>query len=277
MEIILGKSSGFCYGVKRAIEGANSVEEKNIYALGELVHNEFVNNKLRNKGFKFIEDINEASNGSIVVIRAHGVSKEVYEDALKRNIELKDFTCPNVLKIHDLIEKYTKDEYFVVLTGDKNHPENIGSISYCNNYYVINDPDEIKNAINAYEESDLSKILLISQTTYSVSKFEVIKNLLLEKYPDLKVENTICMATEIRQKETRELSKEVDAMIIIGGKNSSNTKKLADEALKNCSNVYLISDETELENIKYDKVGIMAGASTPKECIDAVIDKLKRM
>ena len=162
------------------------------------------------------------------------------------------------------------------------HPEIVGTLSYCGeNKFVIEKEDDTIKALETLEKSGIKKLLVISQTTYSLEKFYIIEEIIKNKIPrsiELIIKNTICQATEIRQKETEEMAKKVDVMIVIGGKNSSNTKKLYDIARKYCKMVLLIENETELvlDNIKStDKVGIMAGASTPKESIEKVIEKLK--
>lgn len=280
MEIILGKTAGFCYGVKRAVEGAEEIAEKDIYCLGEIVHNKEVIKDLKKKGITFVENI-EDSKGT-TIIRAHGVQKQVYEKAKQMNIEIKDYTCPMVIKIHNIAEEYAKKGFYIILTGSRIHPESIGTMSFCgNNYSVIEDETDIEEAINKIQKLKMKKLLVISQTTYSLERFEKINKLLKENLPnniELEIKNTICSATKIRQKETEEIAKKVDYMIIIGGKNSSNTKKLYEIAKKFCKNNILIETEEELnlkqiEGMKH--IGIMAGASTPKRTIDQVIKKIK--
>ncbi len=281
MKIILGKTAGFCYGVKRAVDGA--IKEINeipkVQCLGEIVHNKQVVNDLKNKGIEFIENIQQANKPTI--IRAHGVPKEVYTYAQNNNIEIIDYTCPNVLKIHKIIEEYSKNEYFIILCGSETHPENVGSISHCkSNYFIIELPEDTKNAVKKIKELNVNKILLIAQTTYSIEKFEQIQKELIQSLDEnikIVVKNTICKATELRQEETEMLAKHADYMIIIGGKNSSNTKKLYDIASKNCKNSICIENKEELnieEVKKYEKIGVMAGASTPEESIRAVISEI---
>ena len=282
MEIIVGKTAGFCYGVKRAVECAtNEAMEQNgqIFCLGELVHNKQVIEKLEKLGIKCIKKIDDAEG--ITIIRAHGISKEIYDIAKEKNIVIRDYTCPNVLKIHDIVQKFSNDGYFIFLLGDKNHPENIATLSYCKDYFVIEDENDIEQAITIFEGTKINKLLLVSQTTYSLEKFDRIKSILNKKVGKdilFVVNNTICRATELRQKETEKLSQKVDMMIIIGGKNSSNTKKLYDIAKQNCSNTILIetvNDLQDVDNIKsINKIGIMAGASTPEDSIKDVIELL---
>lgn len=284
MKIVLGKTAGFCYGVKRAVEQAlKEAQDKkeDIYCLGELVHNDQVKKKLESSGVKFIEDIKEVKSvkNSEVIIRAHGVTKEVYKYAEDHNIKLIDLTCPNVLKVHKIAKEASNNGYFIFITGKKDHPENIGTISYCDNYAIIEEPSDTEIALKELKKSGLNKLLLISQTTYSIEKFYLIRekiSYLLDKSVKFDIENTICPTTETRQKEAEEMSKKVDCMIIIGGKNSSNTRKLYEISSKNCKNVFFVEDEIDIEKIKqYAKIGIMAGASTPKESIEKIINSCR--
>lgn len=281
MEIIVGENAGFCYGVKRAVlETSRILEGENeVFCLGELVHNKTVINKLKENGAIFIEDIsNDVKN---VVIRAHGISKDIYEYMEKNKITYFDYTCPNVLNIHKIAEEYAKKDYYIFLLGDPKHPENIGTISFCGKKScVIESVDEVDNAIKKLEKEEKNNLLIIAQTTFSVNNFNNIIEKIKEKLDkniNLEIRNTICSATEIRQKETEELAKKVDYMIIIGGKNSSNTKKLYDIAKNNCKEAICVENKDEL-NIevmkKFERIGIMAGASTPQESIDEVKEKL---
>lgn len=284
MEVILGKSAGFCYGVKRAVDGAKNelkmAKGKAIYCLGEIVHNKQVIKDLKERGIVFIEDIKDAKGKTI--IRAHGIKKQIYKLAKKINIELKDFTCPNVLRIHKIAEEYEKRGYYIFLCGSKNHPENIGTLSFCgDNVAVIETEEDVPSAIELLKRSRIRKLLVILQTTYSVERFKRIEKLIKEHIPEnvkLIIKNTICRATELRQKETEEIAKKVQYMIIIGGANSSNTKKLYEIGKANCKNCVCIekADELDLNSInKYEKVGVMAGASTPQELIEEVVKMLK--
>lgn len=283
MEIIVGKTAGFCYGVKRAVDGAKEALKQNkiLYGLGEIVHNQEVIKELEELGMQFIENIGEANGKTI--IRAHGIPKQVYEEARQSQIELIDYTCPKVLKVHQIAEEYANKGYYIFLLGNKKHPENIGTLSYCGeNKFVIEKEEDTIKALEALEKSQIKKLLVISQTTYNLEKFYIIEEMIKNELPrnvELVIKNTICQATEIRQKETEEMAKKVDCMIVIGGKNSSNTKKLNEIAKQYCETVLLIENETELELDKIkpdDKVGIMAGASTPKKSVEGVIERLKQ-
>ena len=287
MEIIVGKTAGFCFGVKRAVEG--SLEQVNkdnknikIYCLGELVHNKQVIQNIENKGIQLIDDIDDVKEKEAkVIIRAHGIKKEIYQLAQEKQIELIDYTCPYVLKIHEIAQQYKENGYYIFVVGSKIHPEIIGTVSYCGeNSYIIENEEDIKTAIENFKKTKINKLLVIVQTTFSEKKFETIEEKIRDSLDfdvNLVVKNTICAATSQRQKETENLSKQVDFMIIIGGKNSSNTKKLYEIAKKNCTNTLLIetADEIDVKKIKeFKKIGIMAGASTPQESIDDVVNIL---
>ncbi len=279
MEIIVGKNAGFCYGVQRAVDEAiNEAKRGKVYCLGEIVHNQNVIENLEEKGINFINNIEEAKGNT--VIRAHGVPKEVYEKAKDRNINLIDLTCPSVLKIQQMVEEYSKKGYFIIIVGKSNHPEIIGIKSRAiNNYVIVESKEDIPELLEKIKEN--KNILLISQTTHSSKKFDKIADFLkqnLKNDINLEIKKTICPSTEIRQKETEDLAKEVEMMIIIGDKRSSNTNKLYEISCNYCKNVIFISDESELDLSKIKditKIGIMAGASTPKEDILKVKEKLE--
>lgn len=284
MEIIVGKTAGFCYGVQNAVTKTEELlkDNKNICCLGELVHNGEVIKKLEKMGLNVVENIENANDK--VIIRAHGIPKEIYNKAQKLNIEIFDYTCPNVLKIHKIAEEYVKNGYFIFLIGKKEHPEIIGTISFCgNNSYVLEKADDIPEAIEKFNESHINRLLIIAQTTYSLENFKLIAENIKKEITsnvELVIKNTICNATKIRQEETNKISKEVECMIIVGGKNSSNTKKLYDIAKINCPNAFIVENREELpiDKIKsFEKIGIMAGASTPGESIKDIIEMIREM
>ncbi len=281
MEIILGKTAGFCVGVKNAVNKTKEILEEtkeDIYCLGQLVHNADQVKQLEEKGLKTIENIKDAKNN--IVFRAHGVTKEIYKKAKESNLKIYDFTCPKVLKIHKIAEEYSKKGYHIFLIGKEDHPEVIGIKSCCGEFStIIQKIEDVEKAINNLKKD---KVLIIEQTTYNIKKFEKILDkikFLLDNKVKIKVEKTICEATELRQKETELISKKVDCMIIIGGKNSSNTNKLFEIAQENCKNVKFIENKNELEmdELKSSKkIGIMAGASTPKFIINEIIEKINK-
>lgn len=220
--------------------------------------------------------------GGKTIIRAHGVSADVYEYAKSHNIELVDLTCPKVSKIHSQVQDFANKDYFIFLFGVKNHPETIGTFSFCGkNSFLIESSSDIETGISALYTSNLKNVLIISQTTFSVSLFEDMKNTIIKKLePDfnIHIENSICNATSLRQLEAKELSSKSDLMIIIGGKNSSNTKKLYEVSKENCENVLKIETKEDLDKefIKnFQNIGIIAGASTPSDIIDNVLEFLK--
>ena len=284
MEIIIGKTAGFCFGVSNAINKTEELLNTNqdIFCLGDLVHNRQVTEELKSKGLVIINDLKQAKNN--VIIRAHGESKETYDQIANLKLKVLDLTCPKVLKIHNIAEEYSKNGFYILLVGQKDHPETIGTISYCGkNAEIIEDEEQIDNAINKFKTSNIKKLLIISQTTFSLEKFNNIILIIKEKIDklnykiNLEIKRTICDATRLRQEETEEISKKVDIMIIIGGKHSSNTNKLYQIAKQNCKETIFIETKEEL-NVEYvkkfEKVGIMAGASTPKKSIDLVVEML---
>lgn len=282
MEITIGKTAGFCFGVKRAVEISTEEVEKEksqIYCLGELVHNNEVIKDLEKKGLKIIESIDEVIDDKAkVIVRAHGIEKEIYQKAYEKGIKLIDCTCPKVLKTHELAEEYKKKGYYIFLVGIANHPETIGTMSYCGeNKSLIVQKEDIEEAIKNLEKSKIKNVLVFAQTTYSIHRFEEIIQIIKSKLKEdiqIIIKNTICLTSEQKQKETEEISKKVDTMIIVGGKNSSNTKRLYDVAQKNCKNTILIQTKDELtKDIKHnsEKIGIMLGNSTPQKSIDDII------
>ena len=281
MNIILGKTAGFCFGVKNAVTKAQEATKNSdkISCLGELVHNTQVTEKLKKDGIEFIDNIEEAEKTAI--IRSHGAEKQVYEKAEELGIKLIDLTCPKVLRIHNIVQKYVNEGYFIIITGKKEHPEMVSTLSFCpDSYFCIESEDDLSKAINEYKKSKKNKVLLISQTTYSLEKFNKIAEELKKHLEEMEIINTICNATKERQEETEKLAKHADCMIIIGGKHSSNSNKLYDIARKYCKNTQFIetAEELETDSIKLaSEIGVMAGASTPEESIKDVIEKLTKL
>ncbi len=276
MKIIVGKESGFCFGVKRAVDGVKE-DVKNLdklYCLGEIVHNEGVVSELENMGVTFIESLDEIEDESNVAIRAHGVDEKTYKLAESKNLKVRDYTCPKVDQIHLKIKEKANDGYTIILIGKKTHPETIGSMGYAKDVYVIETIDEIESLPN------FSKVFSIVQTTFSMSKYLEIEKTLKEKYPNIECLNTICASTKNRQEECLKIAKEADFMIIVGGKNSSNTKKLYEVACANCENCIIIQDENDkkIEECKnYDIIGIMSGASTPIETVQKIVGNINSL
>lgn len=277
MEVILAKSAGFCFGVKRAVDTVyQQAEEKNgkIYTYGPIIHNEEVVRDLEEKGVQVIETQEELKNckDGTVIIRSHGVGREIYDLLKEEEIPYVDATCPFVLKIHRLVEKYSKEDYHIVIIGNNEHPEVQGIKSWSSNQEettVISDPKEAEN----FKLKVPKKICVVSQTTFNNKKFKELVEIITEKGYDIIVLNTICNATQERQAEAREIAGSVEAMIVIGGKSSSNTQKLFEICKKECENTCYIQTLKDLDLSKLrsiNSVGITAGASTPNKIIEEV-------
>lgn len=284
MEVVVGKMAGFCPGVEGAIKKARTALETRdrVYCLGEIVHNKQVVNSLEKEGMITVETLEEVPNNSTVLIRAHGEPETTYKKAESKNLEVLDATCGKVLSIHKKVER-EKEDSFIIILGKKNHPEVIGTKGFAGeNSFVIETEEDILDAYMKYEITDLGRVYVVGQTTISSSYFDTLAKEIEKEFYEAEVciDKTICNATEIRQKETLEMSKKFHTMIIIGGKNSSNTKELYKIAENNCQKVYLIETVEEIKDIDFsgiDNIGIMAGASTPKESINEVKEYLESL
>ena len=276
MEVIIAKSAGFCFGVKRAVDSVYSEIQKSeepIYTYGPIIHNEQVVGDLENKGVQVINtenDIVELDKGT-VIIRSHGVSKEIYDIIKKQNLRIVDATCPFVKKIHNIVREESEKGKKIVIIGNDNHPEVEGIKGWVfGDAIVINSETDIKKLVSF---KDLS-LCIVSQTTFNYKKFKYLVEIIDKKGYDINVVNTICNATHVRQVEAKEIASKVDAMIVIGGKSSSNTQKLYDICKNECNNTYYIQTVKDLNlcNVESLKsIGITAGASTPKNIIEEVV------
>ncbi len=272
MEIKLAKNYGFCFGVKRAIEIAE--ESKNATTMGPLIHNnEEINRLKKNFDVTTAHSMDEIGDASRVIIRTHGIVKEDLASLQASNKEIIDATCPFVTKPQEIVEKMSKEGYKIIIFGDENHPEVKGVRSYAvNDALVILSVEELANAPLG------PKIAIVSQTTRKFVEFMKVVNYLVERVSEVRVFNTICNATFENQDAARELSQESDIMIVIGGKNSSNTKQLLSIAQEHCGDCYLIENEKELEKEWFEgkrKCGVTAGASTPDWIIEKIISKIR--
>lgn len=274
MEVILAKSAGFCFGVKRAVETVYEqiAARGPIYTYGPIIHNEEVVKDLEKKGVHVIEDestLAEIKEGT-VVIRSHGAVRSVCEEIEKRGLTCVDATCPFVKKIHRIVEEKSREGYRIVIIGNREHPEVKGICGWS-----VTQPDVVESAQEAENftaEKD-EKICIVSQTTFNYNKFQELVEIFQKKGYDVIVVNTICNATEERQTEARSIASRVDIMIVIGGTHSSNTRKLYEICKKECENTYFIQtlEDLHLEIPKSAKlVGITAGASTPNNIIEEV-------
>ena len=282
MEIIRASVLGFCFGVRRAVDLAEKAlcenKGKKVYSLGPLIHNESALAELEKRGLCTVEEekLEQIPDESTVIIRAHGVSPKVTEALERKKCNVIDATCPRVKASQKMVEKYTYDDDFVIISGDKNHGEMKGIGGYAGKSFV-----QIQDAKEA-EQLDFSmfegkNVILMSQTTYSVNEFAKIEEVIRFKIKNLAVMNTICPATNERQTALLELCKKVDGVLVIGGKNSANTKRLYQTAQKYCKNTAYIQSALDIpqEFYKLSSVGITAGASTPDEIIDEVEKALK--
>lgn len=282
LKIIKAKNSGYCFGVKRALNITEEIlaENKNknirIFTLGSIIHNSGVVNELTRKGLISAEDPSEIVPGSIFIIRSHGMPPGLIKELEKRNITVVDATCPFVKKAQHRAKDLGSKKYFVVIIGNKNHPEVIGIKNNVKsgNYTVVENETDI---------SDLGKkkkIGVVIQTTQTIEKLRSVTDKLLEKTRELLIFNTICSTTEKRQSSTRELSKNVDIMIVVGGKNSSNTRHLK-EISEECNTVtHHIENHREIKSEWFksaEKIGVCGGASTPEEDITNVINTIEKL
>lgn len=282
MEIIRASVLGFCFGVRRAVELAEKALSENpgkkVYSLGPLIHNENALSALEEKGLHILEesDIAELEEGSVVIIRAHGVAPSVTDALEKRGCKIIDATCPRVKASQKMVERYSSENDYVVLTGDKNHGEVIGIAGYAGeNFSQIQDYEEAERF--NIKDGDNKNVILLSQTTYSPKEFEKIENLFKSKFHNLAVMNTICPATNERQEALLELCGLVDGVLVVGGKNSANTKRLYQTAAANCKLAAHIQSAADIpqEFFNLKTIGITAGASTPDEIIEDVERKLE--
>ena len=275
MEITVAKTAGFCFGVKRAVEKVYdqiATGKKPIYTYGPIIHNEEVVRDLEEKGVQVIHSKEEleALKEGVVVIRSHGVGREIYELLERQGLELVDATCPFVKKIHKIVREQCEAGRRVIIVGNEHHPEVEGIKGWGNEYTLaVESLEEFENLALRPDE----KLCIVAQTTFNYNKFKDLVEKFEKKGYDILVLNTICNATQERQVEARQIASQVDVMIVIGGKNSSNTQKLYEICRRECKHTYYIQT---LEDFKPEitgtvrSVGITAGASTPNQIIEEV-------
>ncbi len=278
MKVVLAESAGFCFGVKRAMKNVyDEIDKANgdkIYTYGPIIHNEEVVSDLENKGVTVIhsyDELDKISEGTII-IRSHGISRIEKNKMEERGLTIVDCTCPFVLKIHRIVEEYSNKGYHVVIVGNENHPEVQGIRGWVAENAPVTIMNGIEEARNFSCENDMP-ICLVAQTTFNYNKFQELVEIVNEKGYDISVLNTICNATEERQTEARRIARESEAMIVIGGKSSSNTQKLFEICKKECENTYYIQTSNDMDYSKLksiNNVGITAGASTPNNIIEEV-------
>ena len=281
MEIIRAKTAGFCFGVKRAVDTVyQQVEErkdKKIYTYGPIIHNDEVIKDLKKHGVEVLntEDELAALETGIVIIRSHGVSKHIYDLLNERGLECVDATCPFVKKIHRIVEEESKKGKQIIIIGDEKHPEVQGIQGWSAKRAIIIKTDEEAESISLPKHTE---ICIVSQTTFNYNKFKYLVEIISKKDYNITVLNTICNATKERQTEASSIAKEVEVMIVIGDKHSSNTQKLFEICSNACANTYYIQtiDDLDMNQLKSVKtVGITAGASTPNNIIEEVQNNVR--
>lgn len=277
-KIILAETAGFCFGVDRAVNLVYSLvnDGKKVCTLGPIIHNAQLVGDLEQRGVKIIDSIDECPDGYMVVVRTHGVEKSVIDDIENKNIEYVDATCPFVKKIHRIVKKFDSSVP-VLVAGDVNHPEVIGIRSYCNGKsFVFKNDEELQKILhNDYIDKN-KKIICVSQTTFSLEEWKKCEKIIKKVCTNCEIFDTICNATADRQNEAYEISEKSDAMIVIGGRHSSNTCKLRDVSSAHCRS-FLIETADELKSIDlspYNVIGVTAGASTPSVIIKEVLKSM---
>lgn len=284
INIKLAKFAGFCYGVKRAVDTAKKLKaenpHKNIYILGELIHNTDVINELESLGIKTIYEVPEKGDG-ICIVRSHGEAPQVFKKLESAGFEVVDLTCPDVKKVQQRAVELAKNEYFVIIVGKSNHPEVIAIKAnadlYSDKVIVADNIEDIRPYVN--DIKSCKKAGIVVQTTQMASTLEKITDYVKSIADEVLVYNTICKSTSMRQQEAQELAKETDLMVVVGSKKSANTTHLA-EILKKCTKTIHIENDEELCEYKnflknVEKIGVTAGASTPQNIINNVIKKIK--
>lgn len=275
MEVTVAKTAGFCFGVRRAVEKVYEqieISAKPVYTYGPIIHNEEVVNDLKHRGVSVIEDEKQlkALKSGVVIIRSHGVGKRIYDILNANGVEIVDATCPYVKKIHKIVEEQCKDKRQVLIVGDKAHPEVQGIRGWGN------EDTKVVESLSDFENLCLpsgTRLCIVAQTTFNYNKFQDLVEKISKKRYDIVVLNTICNATQERQVEAKKIASQVDVMLVIGGKNSSNTQKLYEICQKECKNTFYIQtlDDLNPECISSAcNVGITAGASTPNNIIEEV-------
>ena len=278
-KVTVAKSAGFCFGVDRAVKMVYGELEKGtrVATLGPIIHNQDVVDDMTSKGARIISSVDELEEGETVVIRSHGVDREVYRQIEAKGNRMLDATCPFVSRIHHIVSEKTKEGYFILIAGDKDHPEVQGIVGHCDqNYLVFKDNVELSDLFeNSYKKFG-KKLAFVEQTTYNIVVWEKCLNVIPKNDPDIFIADTICSATDARQSDAAELAKSSDIMIVVGGRHSSNTVKLYEVCSRYCK-TYHIENSDELHSLNLpdaERIGITAGASTPAYIIKEVQTKM---
>lgn len=282
MKLTIAKSAGYCFGVKRAVNMVYQEAEEAkvpVYTYGPIIHNEEVVRDLKQRGVHVVRELKELENlpKGKIIIRSHGISRREHEAMKACGFEVLDATCPFVLKIHRLVEKYSKEGYRIVIAGNEHHPEVEGILGWVEGQpaYTVTSQEDIEKL--PLKEGE--KVCLVAQTTFNYNKFQELVEIISKKGYNIIIRNTICNATEERQTEAREIAKRVDAMIVIGGSSSSNTRKLYEICKKECYDTFYIQtiNDLDLESLgRTECIGITAGASTPNNIIEEVCTNVRK-
>ncbi len=283
MEVVLADVLGYCMGVRRAVEAAekSSLESLSgkVYSLGPLIHNRSVLDSLSEKGLEILDEdqIESVPENSTVIIRAHGVSPDIYLRLEERGCSIVDATCPRVRASQKSVGKFSSQGYDVVLAGDRNHGEVLGIAGFSEGPFILVESESDAEKLPVAPEG--RRAVFLSQTTFSPAEFLKISRVLEKKYCEVRVMNTICPATKVRQDALLDLCGRVDAVVVVGGKNSANTKRLFETARQHRPDSILIEKADEIPEtfFSFKKVGVTAGASTPDSDIQEVFDRLKRI
>ena len=274
-ELLLAKTAGFCFGVKRAIDSVSKAldEYDELYSIGQIIHNERVVDDLSKKGLIVLNDDEALTlTKKNIIIRSHGIEKEKLIALQNNNNNIIDLTCPFVKRIHNIVSEASNHYDAILVIGNNDHEEVKGIVSYADiDIFVINN----ENAVNALKIDQKSRILVVFQTTFNIGYGQKLVAILRNMFYNLTVSNTICNATEERQEETRKLAQVSDSFLVIGSNSSSNTQKLYEIAKDNCQNVYLVNGVNDLNNVrigKNDILGVSAGASVPDYLIQEITD-----
>lgn len=275
MEVKLAKTAGFCMGVKRAVDTVLDVTrhrgKKQVYTYGPIIHNPQTVELLKKRGVLPVDKLDEIEEG-IVVVRAHGISPEEREQLEKKSVEIFDATCPRVARVQSIIRKHALSGYKIIIVGEREHPEVIALMGYSSDQGTVIRNREAVDKLPPYE-----KVCVVAQTTQNLEEYDEITDTIRKKFPFVEVFDTICRSTGKRQAEIRELAVEMDGIIIVGGRNSANTKRLTAISQKQGTPTFHIETADELRSIdlsKHEKIGVSAGASTPNWITDGVVDYL---
>lgn len=280
MEVKLAKSAGFCFGVTRAVDVVydSARNKENVCTYGEIIHNEEVVKDLENKGVHVVNSVEELKDGSkgTIIIRSHGVSRQVLEEIEETGYEVVNATCPYVRKIHKNVKEQSGLGREIIIIGNAKHPEVQGIKGWCEGKVTI---IETKEDAERFETEPSQKICIVAQTTFNYKKFQDLVEIIKKKEYNICISNTICNATEERQNEARRIARRADAMIVIGDSSSSNTRKLYEICKTECQETFYIQTLSGLELDKLessDCIGITAGASTPNNIIEEVYTNVRR-